>query len=332
MIVHRVLRSSMLRKHAICQKPFLYRLLKQESGPRNWPNTVKVVEVGPRDGLQNEPTNVPTDVKVDLISRLVDAGIKEIETTSFVSAKWVPQMGDNREVMKTLTRAPGVNYVALVPNLKGLESAETVQTETIALFLAASESFSRKNTNCSIEESKERARAVLERARAVGMRVRGYVSCICGCPYEGKIEPQKVAQIAKFLYEEGCYEVSLGDTIGTGTPASIAAVLAEVTKYVPADKLALHCHNTYGQALPNIFMGLQMGVNVFDSSVGGLGGCPYAKGASGNVATEDLVYMLHGMGIETGVDLNKIVSTAHFICSTLGKQPQSNVSKALPRL
>uniref|UniRef100_A0A146L633 hydroxymethylglutaryl-CoA lyase n=1 Tax=Lygus hesperus TaxID=30085 RepID=A0A146L633_LYGHE len=305
---------------------------KQDSCIRNWPNFVKVVEVGPRDGLQNEPKNVPTNIKVDLINRLVDAGVKDVETTSFVSAKWVPQMGDNKEVMRSLQKVPDVNYVALVPNVKGLESAEAVQTETIALFLAASESFSKKNTNCSIDESMERASAVLERAQKAGIRVRGYVSCVCGCPYEGKIDPQKVAQITKFLYDGGCYEISLGDTIGVGTPGSIATVLTEVTKLVPAERIALHCHNTYGQALPNILIGLQMGVRVFDSSVGGLGGCPYAKGASGNVATEDLVYMLHGMGIQTGIDLDKIVSTAHFICSTIGKEPQSNVTRALPRV
>ncbi|XP_014239490.1 hydroxymethylglutaryl-CoA lyase, mitochondrial isoform X2 [Cimex lectularius] len=307
-------------------------LTKQDSFSTSWPKRVKIVEVGPRDGLQNEPKNIPTNVKIELIQRLTEAGLKDIETTSFVSPKWVPQMGDHKEVMQSLERLPGVNYVALVPNLRGLESAQSVDTKVIAVFGAASETFSLKNINCSIEESVNRFRDVANAAKAKGMKVRGYVSCVCGCPYEGAVDPKKVAYVAKKLDEIGCYEISLGDTIGVGTPGTMKAMLEEVIKEVPVNKLAVHCHDTYGQALSNILTALQMGVTVVDSSVAGLGGCPYARGASGNVATEDLVYMLNGMGIKTGVDLSKVLSTAAFICNALDRTTQSKVGRAMPKL
>ncbi|KAK9505459.1 hypothetical protein O3M35_009515 [Rhynocoris fuscipes] len=241
-------------------------------------------------------------------------------------------MSDHKEVMLGLEKRDNVNYIALVPNVKGLEKALSCGVKAIALFIAASESFTRKNINCSIEESIVKAKEVMKIASDNGIMVRGYISCVCGCPYEGFTKPQKVAELAKILYEMKCYEISLGDTIGVGTPGSVTQMLDEVLKVVPADKLAVHFHDTYGQALANIVTALQMGITVVDSAVGGLGGCPYAKGASGNVATEDLVYMLNGMGIQTGIDLNKIVNISHYICQQLGKQPQSRVGRALPKL
>lgn len=293
------------------------------------PNHVKVVEVGPRDGLQNEPKQVETETKLELIKKLKQAGLSTIEVTSFVSPKWVPQMADHKEIMESLNLEEPVAYPVLVPNLKGLETAVKAGVKEIAVFGSASETFSKKNINCSIEESILRIKEVISAALDRGIKVRGYVSCVCGCPYEGYISPKVVAHIAKVLHESGCYEISLGDTIGVGTPGSMRAMLEEVSKVVPVSKLAVHCHDTYGQALANILTALQMGVNVVDSSVAGLGGCPYARGASGNVATEDLVYMLHGMGIQTGVNMTRLIEAADFITSALGKTTNSKVGKAM---
>lgn len=293
------------------------------------PSKVTIYEVGPRDGLQNEKMLVPAPVKVELIDRLSDAGLKFIEATSFVSPKWVPQMGDAAEVMAGIDRKPGVTYPVLVPNEKGMQGALAAGAGTVAIFTAASESFTQKNINCSIAESIERFLPVMALARETGVEVRGYVSCVAGCPYEGEIAPGAVADVSRRLFEMGCYEISLGDTIGVGTPNKIKAVLAEVQKVVPTENLALHCHDTYGQALVNIYAGLEEGIAVIDSSVAGLGGCPYARGASGNVATEDVLYMLHGMGIETGVDINKIIETARFVSDYLGRKPASKVANAL---
>ncbi|AEP09222.1 hydroxymethylglutaryl-CoA lyase [Micavibrio aeruginosavorus] len=294
-----------------------------------FPSRVKIVEVGPRDGLQNEKQTVPTDVKIELIRRLGDAGLSVIESGAFVSPKWVPQMADTADVMAGIDRRAGVTYPVLVPNEKGVEGAIASGVDEIAVFAAASESFSRKNINCSIAESFERFAPVIAMAKAKNIRVRGYVSCVAGCPYEGAIAPQAVADVSAKLLDMGAYEISLGDTIGVGTPVVTATMLKAVMARVPVEKLALHCHNTYGQALANIYTGLEMGVAVFDSSVGGLGGCPYAKGASGNVATEDVLYMLNGMGIETGVDINAVVDTAWFISNHLGRKPDSKVANAM---
>lgn len=293
------------------------------------PSHVRLYEVGPRDGLQNEKQLVPTEVKVELIERLAEAGLTKIEATSFVSPKWVPQMADNRGVMTSLTRKSGVDYPVLTPNMKGLEAALETEVTEVAIFGAASESFSQKNINCSIAESLDRFAPVMERAAAENIAVRGYVSCIVGCPYEGKIAPDAVAEVAAKMIDMGCYEISLGDTIGVGTPKDIRVMLSAVMDRVPGAKLALHCHDTYGQALANILAGLDMGIATIDSSVGGLGGCPYAAGASGNVATEDVLYMLNGMGIETGVDLDKIVEAAWYISDFLGRVPASKVAVAL---
>ena len=295
----------------------------------NYPAKVKIVEVGPRDGLQNEPQLVPAAVKVELIDRLGMAGLKAIEATAFVSPKWVPQMGDAAEVMASLPRRAGVSYPVLVPNLKGFEQALAAGVEEIAVFGAASEAFSQKNINCSIAESLERFRPVAEAARSHNIRVRGYVSCVLGCPYQGEVRPAAVAEVAARLLEMGCYEVSLGDTIGVGTPASVARMLDAVALLVPVERLAGHYHDTWGMALANIYASLEMGVAVFDASVAGLGGCPYAAGASGNVATEDVVYLLHGLGIETGVDLERLVDAGAYICAELGRAPSSKVARAV---
>ena len=293
------------------------------------PRKVRIVEVGPRDGLQNEPANVPTAVKIELIERLADAGLPVVEATAFVSPKWVPQMSDSAEVFAGIRKRPGVAYPALVPNMKGFEAARAAGAEEIAVFGAASETFSRKNINCSIEQSLERFAPVVKAARARKMSVRGYISCAAGCPYEGEVKPQAVAAVAEKLYRMGCYEISLGDTIGVGTPGRIRAMIGAVAKKVPIGRLAGHYHDTYGQALANIYASLEAGVRTFDSSVAGLGGCPYAKGATGNVATEDVVYMLDGLGIETGVDLMKVLRTGQFICRALGREPSSKVARAL---
>ena len=293
------------------------------------PQRVKIVEVGPRDGLQNEPQLVPAAVKVELIDRLGQAGLKAIEATAFVSPKWVPQMGDAAEVMASLPRRPNVTYPVLVPNLKGFEQALAVGVGEIAVFGAASEAFSQKNINCSIAESLERFRPVAEAARSHNIRVRGYVSCVLGCPYQGEVRPAAVAEVAARLLEMGCYEVSLGDTIGVGTPASVARMLDAVALLVPVERLAGHYHDTWGMALANIYASLEMDVAVFDASVAGLGGCPYAAGASGNVATEDVVYLLHGLGIETGIDLERLVDAGAYICAELGRAPSSKVARAV---
>ena len=293
------------------------------------PSKVTLYEVGPRDGLQNEPEIVPTAVKVELIERLAAAGIPHVEATAFVSPKWVPQMADNADVMAGLTPKAGVTYPVLTPNLKGAAAALAAGAKVFAVFGAASEAFSRKNTNCSIADSIERFRPVMDLAREHDIPVRGYVSCVVGCPYEGDIAPARVADVTAQLLDLGVYEVSLGDTIGVGSPASIETMLEAVFKVAPADKFAIHCHDTYGQALLNIYAALRMGVAVVDSSVAGLGGCPYAKGASGNVASEDVLYMLNGLGIETGVDLDALVDAAWFISNALGRTPASKVARAL---
>src|SRR5690606_12705294 len=284
---------------------------------------------GPRDGLQNEPGEVPTAVKVELIERLADAGLPAVEATAFVSPKWVPQMADHTEVLERVRRKPGVSYPVLTPNLKGLEAARAAGANEVAVFGAASETFSRKNINCSIEESLERFRPVVAEAKQHGIRVRGYVSCVLGCPYEGEIAPEQVADVASRLYEMGCYEISLGDTIGVGTPGKTKAMIEACALRLPREKLAGHFHDTYGQALANIYASLECGVRTFDASIAGLGGCPYAAGASGNVATEDVVYMLNGLGLGTGVDLDRLVDIGQWICSILGKPPASKAGRAL---
>ena len=293
------------------------------------PRKVRMVEVGPRDGLQNETARVPARVKIELIDRLSDAGLSSIEAAAFVSPKWVPQMADSAEVMAGIARRSGVAYPVLVPNMQGLEAALAAGAEEIAVFAAASETFSRKNINCSIGESLERFRPVVEAARERRVRVRGYISCAAGCPYEGEVAPRAVASLASRLYEMGCYEISLGDTIGVGTPGKIRTMIEAVAKRVPVAKLAGHYHDTYGQALANIYASLELGVRTFDSSVAGLGGCPYAKGATGNVASEDLAYLLEGLGIATGVDLIKLFRAGQFICRELGREPASRVARAL---
>ncbi|MBO2699953.1 hydroxymethylglutaryl-CoA lyase [Shewanella algae] len=292
------------------------------------PPKVSLFEVGPRDGLQNE-TSVSTQAKIALIEALADAGVKRIEAASFVSPKWVPQMADSGEVLRGISRRAGVCYSALTPNLKGLELALDAGADEVAVFAAASEGFSQKNINCSIEESIARFEPLLSRANEQGIRVRGYVSCVLGCPYDGEIAPAEVARVADILHQLGCYEISLGDTIGVGTPLKARKMLETVAERVPVERLALHFHDTYGQALANILACLETGVSVVDTSVAGLGGCPYAKGASGNLASEDLVYMLHGMGIDTGIDLNKLAQAGRQISQQLGRQTGSKVARAL---
>ena len=293
------------------------------------PKHVKIVEVGPRDGLQNESAIVPADVKIALIDSLGEAGLSVIEAGAFVSPKWVPQMADSAAVLAGIARRPEVAYPVLVPNLQGLEAARGAGAQDIAVFAAASETFSKRNINCSIAESLERFAPIAETARATGMRVRGYVSCVLGCPYEGKVPLDAVTAVAGRLFDMGCAEISLGDTIGVGTPGRAQALIAAVTQRVPLDRLAVHFHDTYGQALANILACLELGVAVVDTSVAGLGGCPYAVGASGNVASEDVLYMLNGMGIETGVDLSKLTSAGTLICAHLNRPPASKVARAL---
>lgn len=295
----------------------------------NSAGSVRIVEVAARDGLQNESRIVPVDVKIELIERLAEAGLKSIEAAAFVSPKWVPQMADHSEVLRLINRLPGVVYSALVPNLKGFEAALAVGANEVAVFTAASETFSQKNVNCSIAQSLERFQPVLDAARVANVPVRGYVSCALGCPYEGPVAPDKVSQIARYLFEHGCHEISLGDTIGVGTAGQTKVVLEAVLKHVPVSFLAGHFHDTYGQALTNIYASLEVGVRTFDSSVSGLGGCPYAPGALGNVATEDLLYFLRGMGFDTGVDLQKLIAAGAFICRHLGIETHSHVARAL---
>ena len=293
------------------------------------PNKVRLVEVGPRDGLQNESGEVPTAARIELIDRLADAGLKTIESGSFVSPRWVPRMADTAKVMAGITRRDDVSYPVLVPNMKGLEGAIAAKAGEIAVFGAATESFSRKNINCSIGESLDRFRPVCESALAHGMRVRGYISCVLGCPYEGNVDPAAVARVAADLLKMGCYEISLGDTIGVGTPLEAQSMVDRVAEIVPRDKLAVHFHDTYGQALANILASLERGIAVVDSSVAGLGGCPYAKGATGNVASEDVLYMLNGMEIETGIDLQRLAAAGQFISDILGRPSGSRVARAM---
>jgi hydroxymethylglutaryl-CoA lyase len=295
----------------------------------NLPKKVKMVEVGPRDGLQNEAQHVPTAVKIELIDRLTDAGLPVVEATAFVSPKWVPQMADNAAVMAGIRRGKGVDYPVLVPNRIGLAAAIAAGCDEVVVFGAATESFSRRNTNCTIDEGLARFAEVCAEAIARGLRVRGDVSVCLGCPYEGEVPPAQVTRVARALYAMGCYEITIADTIGTGTPGQTRAVIEAVAKYVPVEKLAGHFHDTYGQALANTLAALECGVATFDSSVAGLGGCPYAKGATGNVASEDVLYMLDGLGIETGVDMSKLIAAGDFICAALGRATPSRVARAI---
>jgi hydroxymethylglutaryl-CoA lyase len=292
---------------------------------------VSIVEVGPRDGLQNEKQPVSVATKVALVDALAAAGVRVIEAGSFVSPAAVPQMADSDAVFAALTRRPGVAYTALTPNTRGLERAREAAVDEVAVFAAASESFSQRNIRCSIAESLTRFEPVLAQAQEAGLPVRGYVSCVLGCPYEGEIAPQAVLDVSRALLDMGCYEVSLGDTIGVGTAGSMQALLDVLLPDIPAARLAAHCHDTYGQALANIFVALQNGVRRIDAAVAGLGGCPYAPGATGNVATEDVVYMLHGMGLETGIDLDRLVAAGEEISTALGRETGSRVAAAFAR-
>ncbi|MCK9488060.1 MAG: hydroxymethylglutaryl-CoA lyase [Xanthomonadales bacterium] len=293
------------------------------------PASVRIVEVGPRDGLQNEQQVIPAAVKIELIEKLAATGLGSVEATSFVSPKWVPQLADGAEVMAGLRRRPGVRYPVLVPNLKGLENALAAGAEDVAVFTAASEAFNRRNTNAGIEESLRRFEPVLALARERGVRVRGYVSTVLGCPYQGEVALADVTRVAAALFQAGCEEISLGDTIGVGTPRRAAAMLDAVAQAVPMSALAVHFHDTYGQALANILACLERGVRVIDSSVAGLGGCPYARGATGNVASEDVAYLLHGLGMDTGVDLEALAEVGGWISGVLGRGNQSRAGKAL---
>jgi len=294
----------------------------------NLPHSVRLVEVGPRDGLQNEKQPISVADKVRLVDDLTGAGLSYIEMGSFVSPKWVPQMAGSAEVFAAIQRQPGVTYAALTPNLKGFEAALEAKVEEVAVFAAASEAFSQKNINCSIAESLARFEPLMAAAKAHKVRVRGYVSCVLGCPYDGEVDPAQVASVARELYAMGCYEVSLGDTIGTGTAGDTRRMIEVVGRDIPRDRLAGHFHDTYGQALANIYASLLEGIHVFDSSVAGLGGCPYAKGATGNVATEDVLYLLQGLGIETGIDMDKLIAAGQRICEVLGKANGSRVARA----
>lgn len=292
------------------------------------PNKVRIVEVGPRDGLQNEAQQVPAAIKIELIDRLTDAGLPVIEATAFVSPKWVPQMADAAAVMAGIRRRAGVGYPVLVPNRKGLDAAIAAGCDEVVVFGAATEAFSQRNTNCSIDEGLARFYEVCAEAIARGLRVRGDISVCLGCPYEGEVAPSQVTRVARALYAMGCYEITIADTIGAGTPGKTRAVIEDVAQHIPVAKIAGHFHDTYGQALANTLAALECGVATFDSSVAGLGGCPYAKGATGNVATEDLLYMLDGMGIATGIDMEKLIAAGSFICAALGRETQSRVARA----
>jgi hydroxymethylglutaryl-CoA lyase len=295
----------------------------------NYPSRVKLVDVGPRDGLQNEKAPVPAAVKVGLVHRLQDAGLKEIEVASFVSPKWVPQMADALVVMAGIERRAGVRYSVLTPNMKGFEAALTTKPDEIVVFASASEAFSQRNINCSMAESIERFAPVVAAAKAAGIRVRGAISCAVGCPYEGDIAPDRVGQVAGLMAGIGVQHMGVADTIGVGTPLKVQRAMAAALKHYAIDDISGHFHDTYGQALGNTLASLQMGVWQFDTSVAGLGGCPYAKGATGNVATEDVVYLLHGMGIQTGIDLDKLVDAGQFISDFLGRKPNSRAATAL---
>lgn len=297
----------------------------------NLPNSVRIVEVGPRDGLQNEKQAIETTTKIELIERLTDAGLRYIEAGSFVNPALIPQMASSEDVFNKLSRTPGVTYAALTPNIKGFERALAAKANEVAIFAAASEAFSHKNINCSIDESLARFIPVMEAAKAHDIPVRGYVSCVVGCPYEGDVDPEIVRHISDQLINMGCYEISLGDTIGVGTAGSVRKLIETVTKDIPVERLAVHCHDTYGQALTNIYAALQLGVQVIDSSVAGLGGCPFAKGATGNVATEDVVYLLHGLGIETGIDMDRLIAAGNFISAALGRNNQSRAAMAITK-
>ena len=297
----------------------------------SFPEAVKIVEVGPRDGLQNEARPVPAEVKITLIEKLVDAGLAVVESGSFVSPKWVPQMASSDEVYRRIRKQTGVSYPMLVPNMKGLEAALEAGVEEIAIFAAASETFTGKNINCTIDESIRRYQQVVELAQENRLKIRGYISCVLGCPYEGEVPVDRVAEIGKRLLDQGCYEISLGDTIGVGTPGKAAALVERVGKDVPVSQLAAHFHDTYGQALANLLAVMQCGVAVIDSSVAGLGGCPYARGASGNVATEDVLYMLDGLQIKTGVDMQKLLEAGRYISNFLERPSASKVAIALEK-
>jgi hydroxymethylglutaryl-CoA lyase len=297
----------------------------------NFPEQVKIVEVGPRDGLQNESVTVPAEIKVQLVEKLADAGLPVIEVGAFVSPKWVPQMATSSDVFTQIDKRDGVSYPMLVPNLKGLELAHAAGVQEIALFAATTETFSQKNTNCSIAESIDRFNAVIDEALRLDIKVRGYISCVLGCPYEGEVSLDTVLMLAEKMFDRGCYEVSLGDTIGVGTAGQARVMIEKLTQHLPVHQLAAHFHDTYGQALANIHAVLQCGIRVIDSSVAGLGGCPYAKGATGNVATEDVVYMLQGMGIDSGVDMEKLLEAGQFISNFLGREPVSRAATALLR-
>ena len=291
------------------------------------PQFVKIVEVGPRDGLQNEPQRIDTDIKVEFINRLSLTGLSSIEATSMVSPKWIPQLADSEEVYRSIQRHENITYPVLVPNLQGLERALRVGAQEIAVFTAASQTFSQKNTHCSIEDSLKRIESVVEMCQQHNIRIRAYLSCVLGCPYEGQIKLRDVSRLVNQLYEMGCTEISLGDTIGMGTPLQAQTLINEASQSVPLDRLAVHFHDTRGQALANIFACLQQGITIVDCSVAGLGGCPYANGATGNVATEDVVYMLHGMGIKTGIDLEKLLSVGRYISQQLGRVNQSKLGR-----
>ncbi len=294
-----------------------------------YPEKVKIVDVGPRDGLQNEPSEISTGTKIELVDRLAAAGLRFIEAGAFVSPKWVPKMADSNDVMAGISRRDDIVYSVLTPNMKGFEAAVAAKADEVAVFGAASESFSQKNINCSIEESLARFQPVCDAAKAADIPVRGYISCVLGCPYEGEVAAGEVARVAKVLWDMGCHEVSLGDTIGTGTPAKAQAMIEAVAAHLPLDRIAVHFHDTYGQSLANILAVMEQGVAVIDASVSGLGGCPYAKGASGNVATEDVLYMLNGLGIDTGIDLKALVETGAFISDALGRVSSAKVTRAL---
>lgn len=292
------------------------------------PKSVRIVEVGPRDGLQNEKSVIDTKTKIDFINQLSAAGLTTIEAGSFVNPKWVPQMADSAAVFSGIKRATGLSYAALTPNIQGFERAVSAQVSEVAIFAAASEAFSQKNLNCSIDASLARFTKIMRAASDANIPVRGYVSCVAGCPYQGDVDPKVVQTLSRRLIDMGCYEVSLGDTTGVATPLQTAHLVETVASAVAVDKIAVHMHDTRGQALANIFAALQLGVSTVDSSVAGLGGCPYAKGASGNVATEDLIYMLNGLGIEHGVDLNKLIAAGQYICTSIGRSNESKVAAA----